>query len=105
MTRSVPLMTNVPFSVISGISPENFLLLDVADGFRAGIGILVVNGQANGDPQTRGAGHAELLALVHVILQLHGHGIAALVAERRHFLVEGSAVVPADVTGLIWILD
>src|SRR5207249_2411580 len=27
---------------------ENFLLLDVADGFRAGIGILVVNGQANG---------------------------------------------------------
>jgi len=41
MTRSVPLMMNVPFSVIQrNVAVENFLLLDVADGLRAGIGSL-----------------------------------------------------------------
>src|SRR4029077_18571735 len=31
------------------IAVENFLFLDVANGFRASVGILVVNGQTNGD--------------------------------------------------------
>src|SRR6202035_284920 len=72
---------------------ENFLLLDVANGLRAGVGILVVNGETNGDFQRRRIGHSAFLTFVHVVLQLHGHGIAALVAEGRRVLVEGAALV------------
>ncbi len=87
------------------IAVENLLLLDVADGFGTGVGILVVNGQADGDLQRRGVGHAALLALVHVVLQLHGHRVAALVAEGRRVLIERAALVADDVAGLIRIGD
>ena len=85
------------------VAVENFLFLDVANGLRAGVRIFVVNGQTNGDFQRRGVGHAALLAFVHVILQLHGHWIAALVAEGRRVLVERAALVANDVAGLIRI--
>src|SRR6266705_467904 len=87
------------------IAVENFLFLDVADGLRATIGILVINGQPDGDLERRGVRHAALLALVHVILQLHGHRIAALVAEGWRVLVERAALVADDVAGLIRIGD
>jgi len=46
-----------------------------------------------------------LLALIHVIFQLHGHRIAALVAEGRRVLIERAALVANDVSGLIRIGD
>src|SRR5712692_8204644 len=64
------------------IAVENFLLFNVANGFRAAVRILVVNGQANGDLERRGVRHAALLALIYVVLELHRHRIAALVAKR-----------------------
>ncbi len=87
------------------IAVENFLLLDVANGLGAGVGILVVNGETDSDFQRRGIRHAALLALVHVVLQLHGDRIAALVAERRRVLVKCAALVADDVARLIWIGD
>ena len=75
------------------IAEENFLFLDVANGLRAGVGILVVNRQTDGDLERRGIRHAALLALVHVVLQLQRDRIAALVAERRRVLVERAALV------------
>ena len=87
------------------IAEENFLFLDVANGFRAGVGILIVNGQADGDFERRGIGHAALLALVHVILELHADRVAALVAERRRVLVERAALGAEHVARLIRIGD
>jgi hypothetical protein len=69
------------------VAVENFLLLDVADGFRAGVRILVVNGQADGDLERRGVGHAALLALVHVVLQLHATGSPHLLQNVGVFLL------------------
>ena len=69
------------------------------------VGILVVNRQTNGDFERRGIRHAALLALVHVVLQLHRHRIAALVAEGRRVLVERAALVADHVAGLIRIGD
>jgi len=43
------------------------------------------------------------LALVHVILQLHGDRIAALVAEGWRVLLNVAALVADDVAGLIRI--
>ena len=87
------------------VAVENFLFLDVANGLRAGVGILVVNSQTDGDFQRRGIRHAALLAFVHVVLQLHGDWIAALIAERRRVFVERAALVADDVAGLIRIGD
>ena len=87
------------------VAVENFLLLDVANGFRAGVGILVVNGQSYGDFQRRRVRHAALLTLVHVIFQLHRHWIAALVAECRRVLVERAALVADYVASLVRIGD
>ena len=52
---------------------EDFLLLDVADGLVAGLRVLVVNRQADGDFQRSGVGHAALFALRHVVFQLQAH--------------------------------
>ena len=72
---------------------EDFLLLDVADGLLAALGILVENREANGDFERRRIGHAALFALGHVVLELQAHGIAAAVAERDDVLVERSAAM------------
>ena len=87
------------------VAEEDFLLLDVADVLRAGVGILVVNGQADGDLERRGVGHAALLALVHVVLELHADRVAALIAKRRRVLVERAALRADHVAGLVRIGD
>ena len=87
------------------IAEENFLFLDVANGLRAGVGILVVNREADGDLERRGIRHAALLALVHVVLQLQRDRIAALVAERRRVLVERAALRAQHVARLVRIGD
>ena len=70
MTRSVPLITNVPLSVIKRhIAHEHVLLLNVADGARAGFFFDVPDDQAQRDPQRRRIGHAALLAFLDVIFR------------------------------------
>ena len=77
--------------------PEvNFLFLDVADALVAGIGVFVVEGEADGNFEGRRESHAALLAFGHVVLQLERHGVAALVTERHHVFVEGSALGAKD---------
>src|SRR5258708_39194910 len=46
------------------VAEEDFLLLDVANGLVAGLGILVVNGEANRHLQRGGERHAALFALL-----------------------------------------
>src|ERR1019366_6989597 len=46
---------------------ENFLFLDVADGFYARLGILIKDGEPDRDLQRSGVGHAALFALSHVV--------------------------------------
>ena len=76
---------------------EDFLLLDVADGLVAGLGVLVENGEADGDFERSGVGHAALLALGHVVLELQAHRVAAAVAEGDDVLVEGAAAMAQHV--------
>src|ERR1017187_2807734 len=76
---------------------EDFLFLDVADAFRPGGRVFGVDGEPDGDLQGRGVGHAAFLALDHVVFQLQPDGVAALVAERNHVLIEGAAVVAKHV--------
>jgi len=45
-------------------------------------------------------GHAAFLALLHVVFQLQPDRVAALVAERDHVLVEGSAVLAKNVAAV-----
>ncbi len=87
------------------VAEENFLFLDVADVFRAGVRILVVNGQTDGDLERRGVGHAAFLALVHVVLELHADRVAALFAKRRRVLIERAALGAEHVAGLVRIGD
>src|SRR5882762_8561332 len=87
------------------VAVENFLLLDVANGFRAGVRVFIVYGETNSDLERGGIRHAALLALVHVVLQLHGNRVAALVAEGRRILVEGAALLADHIARLIRIGD
>ena len=94
MTRSVPLMMNVPFCGHQrNFAEENFLLLDVADRTVARLRVLVVDGEPDGDLERRGVRHAALFALRHVVLQLQADRVAALVAEIRSVRVVGAALV------------
>lgn len=56
MTRSVPLMMKVPFSVMRGFPHVDFLFLDVLDGLVRRL--FVENDQAHLDAQRNGEGHA-----------------------------------------------
>ena len=87
------------------IAEENFLFLDVADGLRASVGILVVNREADRDLERRGIRHAAFLAFVHVVLQLQSDRVAALVAESRRVLIERAALRAQHVAGLVRIGD
>src|SRR6202021_2371562 len=87
------------------IAEKCFLFLDIANGLRAGIGILVVNREADRDLERRGVRHAALLALIHVVLKLQRYRIAALVAERGRVLVERAALRAQHVTGLIRVCN
>src|ERR1039458_215672 len=79
---------------------EHFLLFDVPHAFFLRFGILGIHGQADGDLEGRRIGHAALLALLHVVLELQPHRVAALVAERHHVFVESSAMMAQDVAGV-----
>ena len=79
---------------------EDFLLLDVADGFLLRLGILGVDGEPDGDLERSGIRHAALLALLHVVFQLQTDRVAALVAERDDVLVERAAMVAENVAGV-----
>ena len=81
------------------IAEENFLFLDVANVFRARLGVFVVNRQADGDLERRGIRHAALLAFVHVVFELQRDGIAALVAEGGRVPIERAALRANHVAG------
>ncbi len=101
MTRSVPLMMNVPLFVISGISPKKTSCsLMSRTLFCAGFGIFGVDREADGDFERRGISHAALFALRPVVLQLQADRVAALVAEGDDVLVEGAAMVAENVAGV-----
>ena len=71
MTRSVPLMMNVPLARHQGhVAHIDVLLLDVADRARAAVLVDVPDDQAQGHLQRRAKGHAALLALVDVVFRL-----------------------------------
>src|SRR5260370_39886426 len=71
----------------------------------ATVGIFIVDAQTYGDLERSGVRHPALLALVHIVFQLHGLRVAAFVAEGRRVLVECAALVANDVAGLLWIGD
>jgi len=81
------------------VAEENFLLLDVADGLVAGLGVLVVDGEADGDLERRGESHAAFFALLLVVLELQADGVAALVAEVGRVLVVSAALLAEHVAG------
>ena len=84
MTRSVPLMMNVPLlGHQRDVAEEDFLFLGVAHVLDARVGVLVVDEEAEGDLQGNAVGHAALLALLDRVLHLEVDGVAADVAERR----------------------
>src|SRR5207302_1721920 len=87
------------------VAVENFLFLDVENGFRAGVRVFVVDGETNSDLERGGIRHAALLTFVHVVLELHGDGVAALVAEGRSVFVERAALVADHVASLVRIGD
>src|SRR5262249_2581947 len=76
------------------VAEEDFLLLDVANALRAGLRVLVEDGEANRDFEWRRVRHAALFALVYVVLELQADWVAALVAEVRSVGVV-SAALPA----------
>ena len=77
------------------VAEVDLLLLDVADGLDAGLRVLVPDHEADGDLERHGVGHAALLALVDVVLQLQRDGVAADVADIAARLV-GSAALRAE---------
>src|ERR1035437_6860493 len=58
------------------VAKEDFLLLHVAQALDAGLRILVVDLEADGDLERSGVGHAALFALRLVVLQLQADGVA-----------------------------
>src|SRR5262249_16596589 len=80
------------------VAEVDLLLLDVADGLDAGLGILVPDHEADRHLQRHGVGHAALLALVDVVLQLEADGVAADVAHVAARLVCLAAARPEDFT-------
>ena len=74
------------------VAEEHLLLFHVADGAVARLRVLVEDGQAHGDLERSGIGHATLFAFGHVVLQLQAHRIAALVAEIGRISVIGAAL-------------
>ena len=63
-------------------------------------GVFVEDGEADGDLQRRGVGHAALFAFGHVVLELQANGIAAAVAERDDVLVKRSAAMAQHVADM-----
>ncbi len=79
---------------------EDFLLLDVTDGFVAGLRILIEDRKPYCDFEWSRVGHAALFALRNVVLELQAYGIAAAAAEGHDVAIEGAATVAEDFTGV-----
>ena len=78
------------------VAEEDLLFLGVAHRLDAGVRVLVVDEEPEGDLQRHGVGHAPLLALRHGVLHLQVDGVAAHVAERHLVGVLGAALVAGD---------
>src|SRR5581483_11637586 len=78
------------------VAEVDLLLLDVADGLHAGVGVLVPDHEADRDLQRHGVGHAALLALVDVVLQLQADRVAADIADVAARLVRFAAARAED---------
>ncbi len=78
------------------VAEEDFLFLGVAHVLDPGVGILVVDEEAEGDLQRDAVGHAALLALLDRVLHLQVDGIAADVADLDAVLVDHAAVRAVD---------
>ena len=63
------------------VAEVDLLLLDVANRLDAGVRILVPDDETDRDLERHGVGHAALLALVDVVLQLHPDRLAADVTD------------------------
>src|SRR6185436_14857020 len=77
------------------VTEVHLLLLDVADRLHARFRVLVPDDEPDRDLERDGVGHAALLALFDVVLQLHGDGRAADVTDIAARLV-GRAARRAD---------
>ena len=73
------------------VAEVDLLLLDVADGFDAGLGIFVPDDETDGDLERDRVGHTPLLALVDVVLELHRNRVAANVTDVAASLVRLAA--------------
>src|SRR5262249_30792345 len=78
------------------VAEVDLLLLDVADGLDARLGILVPDHEADRHLQRHGVGHAALLALVDVVLQLETDRVAADVTDVPARLVRLAAARAED---------
>ena len=63
------------------LAEEDFLLLDVPHGLAVAAAVLLEDGQPDVDLQGRGVGHAALLALFGIVLELEPDRVPALLAE------------------------
>ena len=78
------------------VAEEDFLFLGVAHVLDAGVGVLVVDEEAEGDLQRNAVGHAALLALLDRVLHLQIDGVAADVADLDAVLVDHAALLAVD---------
>ena len=85
------------------VAEVDLLLLDVADGLDPGFGVFVPDDEADRDLERHGVRHAALLALVHVVLQLEGDGMAANVAHVAARLVGLAAARTEDLAVAVGI--
>src|SRR6266550_2676560 len=78
------------------VAEEDFLFLGIAHVLDAGVGVLVIDEEAEGDLQRDAVGHAALLAFLDGVLHLQVDGIAADVADLDAVLVDHAALLAVD---------
>ena len=78
------------------VAVVDLLLLDVADGLGPRLRVLVPHHEADRDLQGHREGHAPLLALVDVVLELQAHGLVAGLAGDGLVLVQAAAARAVD---------
>ena len=80
------------------VAEVDLLLLDVADGLDLRLGVLVPDDQPDRHLERHGVGHAALLALVDVVLELHPDRVAADVTDvAARLVVDAAAGAEHDV--------
>src|SRR3954451_23462963 len=81
------------------LAKENVFFLNVPNRRGAGFGVLVVNGQSNAHLERNAVGHAAFLAFLLVVLVFEADRFAAVIAKRRSYGVERSAVIAENFGG------